>query len=181
MSKLDVLTFPNKLLKKPSVDIRDISHSIQELAEDMFETMYHENGIGLAAPQIGELIRLIVVDVPKSDDVDPEKLLSDPVALINPEIIKHDGKIEYDEGCLSCPELIVKVPRHNLVTVRYLDLEGHPTELVADGLKSVCIQHEIDHLNGTLLTDRISRLERDMYKGKRIKIAKSEKDFEGVV
>jgi peptide deformylase len=181
MAKLDVLKFPNSLLKKRSSDLKDVGHTIRDLAEDMFETMYAENGIGLAAPQIGELIRLIVIDVPKEDEIDPEKLVSDPVALINPEIISHQGDIEFEEGCLSCPELIVKVPRHDQIKVRYLDLEGQPSELICKNLKSVCIQHEIDHLNGTLLTDRITRIEKDLYKSKRIKIAKSEKDLEGII
>lgn len=174
---LTVLKYPAKKLKEISKPITKISNSIIDLVDEMFETMVGEIGIGLAAPQVGELVRLAVVDVHLEDPLDPEKSISDPVCLINPEIIAGDGTISYEEGCLSCPELIVKVDRFNRVKVRYLDLEGRPQELTAEGLKAVCIQHELDHLNGILLADKISRLERDLYKNKRIKIAKDEKDL----
>jgi peptide deformylase len=147
----------------------------------MFATMEQEVGIGLAAPQVGELIRLAIVDVRKQDTVDLEKFISDPVALINPEIIAGEGTISYEEGCLSCPELLVKVDRFNRVKVKYLDLEGRMCELTAEGLKAVCIQHELDHLNGILLADKISRLERNLYKSKLFKIAKDEKDLAKVL
>lgn len=173
---LKVLKYPNPTLKKMSKPLKDVPQAIRDLAREMFETMYVENGIGLAAPQIGELIRLVVLDVPLVDPIDPEKIKSDPLALINPNIIKEDGFIEYEEGCLSCPELIVKVPRKNEITISYLDLEGKKREITAIGLKAVCIQHEIDHLNGTLLVDRLGRLERDLYKTKRVRLAKDDKD-----
>ncbi|MDO8519150.1 MAG: peptide deformylase [Deltaproteobacteria bacterium] len=172
---LSVLKYPNPTLKKVSKPLKDVPQAIRDLARAMFETMYVENGIGLAAPQIGELIRLVVVDVPLIDPIDPEKIISDPIALINPEIVQEAGFIEYEEGCLSCPELIVKVPRKNEITVAYLDLKGKKREIAAIGLKAVCIQHEIDHLNGTILVDRLGRLERDLYKTERVRIA-TEKD-----
>ncbi|MBX7149204.1 peptide deformylase [bacterium] len=181
MSLLNVLKYPDKRLKNKSKPVIEVNKTIRELAESMMETMYVENGIGLAAPQIGENIRLIVVDVPIQDKINEEKYHPDPVALINPEIITGDGKIQYEEGCLSCPELIVLVDRQKNIVVKYLDLEGRPQELKATDLKAVCIQHEIDHLNGTLLADRLSSVDRDLYKTKRIRIAKDEKDLEKVL
>lgn len=181
MSKLHVLTYPNNRLRHLSKDILEVNQTIQELAQNMFETMVEENGIGLAAPQVGEEIRLIVVDVPKQDPIDSQKYHADPIALINPVIIDSAGETQYDEGCLSCPELIVTVDRAAQIKVAYLDLEGRTCELSADGLKSICIQHEIDHLNGVLLVDKVSRIERDMYKKKRIRIAKDDKEFQDVL
>src|SRR3989338_2838430 len=134
---LKVLKYPNATLKKTSKPLKDVPQAIRDLARAMFETMYVENGIGLAAPQIGELIRLIIVDVPLVDPINEEKITSDPIALVNPEIKKESGFIEYEEGCLSCPELIVKVPRKSDIVVAFLDLEGKPCQIKAKGLKAV--------------------------------------------
>ncbi len=179
MSLLPVLTFPHKNLKLTSKQVKEINPTIEQLVADMFDTMYTQNGIGLAAPQVNELIRVIVVDIPLERD--PENETPDPLALINPEIIAQEGTIQFDEGCLSCPELIVLVDRFDKIKVRYQDVSGKKCELETSGLKSVCIQHEIDHLNGVLLVDRVSRLERDLYKNKRIKMAKSENDLAGIL
>lgn len=162
-------------------NVEKVTPSIEELVQSMFETMYLESGIGLAAPQVGEGLRVIVVDVAIVDPKDPEKYTSDPVALINPVITKGTGKIEYEEGCLSCPDLIVTVDRLNEIEVAYLDPKGKACTLTANNLKAVCIQHEIDHLNGILLVDKIARVEQDLYKKKRIRIAKDDKDFAGVL
>lgn len=143
----------------------------------MYETMYLENGIGLAAPQVGELIRVVVIDIPIADPIDPSKQSRDAIALINPEIKHGEGLIQFEEGCLSCPELIVKVDRFNKIQVAYQNLEGQACQLETDGLKAVCIQHEIDHLNGVLLVDKMSRLERDVYRNQRIRIAKEESEL----
>lgn len=177
MSLLSVIKFPDPKLRKQSKRIAKVSSSIVSLAQDMFETMVAENGIGLAAPQIGELIRLVVMDVPKIDPIDPEKVAHDKLALVNPEIIHGEGKIQYEEGCLSCPELIVLVDRNEKVRVKYLDLEGKPCEISAQQLKAVCIQHEIDHLDGILLVDKLSRNNRDLYKQKRLRVARQEKEL----
>lgn len=177
MSLLPVLKFPDPKLRKQSKPVEKVSSSIVRLARDMFETMVAENGIGLAAPQIGEQIRLVVMDVPKIDPIDPEKIVHDKLALINPQIVHGEGKIQYEEGCLSCPELIVLVDRNEKVSVKYLDLEGRPQEVKAEQLKAVCLQHEIDHLNGVLLVDKLSRIKRDLYKQKRLRIATEEKDL----
>ncbi|EKD41424.1 MAG: hypothetical protein ACD_73C00724G0006 [uncultured bacterium] len=178
---LNVLKFPDKRLKQISKEIKEVNKNIEDLIEGMFETMYVENGIGLAAPQVGELIRLVVLDVPIVDEKNPKEHHPDPIALINPVIKSKQGNIEFEEGCLSCPELLVTVPRAEMVKVAYLNTEGQICELAASGLKAVCIQHEIDHLNGLLLVDKISRLERDFYKTKRIRLAKEEKDFTNVL
>lgn len=180
MSLLTVLKFPDKRLREKSKLIKTVNASIQDLAKGMFETMYAEDGIGLAAPQVGETIRLIVIDVAKKDPEDPdnlEKRTPDPLTLVNPEIVSGEGLIQYEEGCLSCPELVVLVDRQAQIVVKYLDLDGKAQTLDATGLQGVCIQHEIDHLNGILLVDKISRLKRDLYKNKRLKIAKEEKDL----
>jgi len=177
MSLLSVLKYPNPFLKKKSKPVKKVSQSVVQLAEDMFETMYMENGIGLAAPQVEEGLRLIVLDVPVVDPIDPEKVTKDPLTMVNPEIVSGEGTIQFEEGCLSCPELIVLVDRLSDVKVKYLDLNGKPCEIETSGLKGVCIQHEIDHLNGILLIDKLSRLNKDLYKQKRLRIAKEEKDL----
>lgn len=174
---LNILKFPDPRLRDKSKKVEKVGRVVQDLAKNMFETMYESHGIGLAAPQLGELVRLIVMDIPLVDPVDPQKTTKDPLALVNPQIVWGEGDIQYEEGCLSCPELVVLVDRLNTIRVSYLDLNGKPLELTAAGLKSVCIQHEIDHLNGTLLVDKISRLKRDLYKQKRLKIAKEEKEM----
>lgn len=176
MALLDILTYPNKELKKQSQKVEKVSSQIQDLAQDMIETMYHANGIGLAAPQIGEKLRLLVMDVPEEENSKPE-----PLVIINPEILSGEGKVEYEEGCLSCPELIVNVDRFAKVKVRFQDIEGRPCEIDLANLKGVCLQHELDHLNGTLLVDKVSRIEKDLYKNKRIKIAKNESDLKNVL
>src|SRR3989338_7773320 len=145
MSSLTVLKYPDPKLRRKSKPIAKVSSSIIQLAEDMFETMVAENGIGLAAPQIGEQIRLVVMDVPKIDPIDPE--------------------------------LIVLVDRNEKVRVKYLDLEGRSLEIGAEQLKAVCIQHEIDHLNGILLVDKLNRIEQGLYKQKRLRVAGEEKDL----
>ncbi len=194
---LNVLKFPDQKLRQKSKPIKEVTDSMVELAKEMFTTMYAEDGLGLAAPQVGESIRLVVVDVPRkekksgggvflaSSDEDDEDdtiiKIPDPVALINPEVIEGAGTTQYEEGCLSCPDLLVWVDRYAKVKVSYLDLHGRPCELTAEGLKAVCIQHEIDHLNGVLLVDKLSRLKRDFYKNKRLRVIKDEKDLMNVL
>lgn len=177
MPPLTILKFPDKRLREKSKPIKVVTSFIQDLAGQMFETMYQNHGIGLAAPQVEEHIRLIVVDVAKKDPFDAEKNLPDPIVLINPEIILGEGNIQYEEGCLSCPELVVLVDRAAQIKLKYIDLQGKPAQLEASQLKAVCIQHEIDHLNGVLLVDKISRLKRDLYKHNRLRIAKEEKEL----
>jgi peptide deformylase len=130
-----------------------MSDHIANLIDDMLYTMYEAPGIGLAAPQVGEDIRVLVADV--SEDK------SQPIALVNPEIVATDGLIEYEEGCLSLPGIYAVVRRPSKIKVRGLDRDGNPIEIEAEDLLAVCLQHEIDHLNGVLFIDHLSALKRN--------------------
>jgi len=183
MSVLEVLTFPHPILKKKSQDVEEVNSKIQELVQNMFESMYAKgNGIGLAAPQVGESLNIFVMDVPKEDPEDPEdpededKFIKNPICMINPKIIHQEGIITWEEGCLSCPELLVEVERSNNIIVESLDAEGRPQKLTLSELESVCTQHEMDHLEGKLLVDRVSRLKRDMYRKQRVRERKDDDD-----
>jgi peptide deformylase len=176
MTLLPVITFPALSLKKASVDVAKVDSRIQDLVQNMFETMYVENGIGLAAPQIGENINLFVMDVGKPDPIDPEIRLPRQICMINPKIITAEGEIQYEEGCLSCPELLVMVDRAANIQVSSLDAQGKPQVLMLSELEAVCTQHEMDHLKGILLTDKISQLQRDLYGKKLIRKRKDDAD-----
>jgi peptide deformylase len=154
MALRDVLKFPDKRLQEISDPIEKITDEIRELANDMLEVMYDEPGIGLAAPQVGETIRLIVVDTGWTEE-DAER---DPLVLVNPEIVESSGKIVWTEGCLSVPDFEADVERASHVVLRASNLEGEDLEIAASELQAVCFQHEIDHLDGILFIDRISRL-----------------------
>jgi peptide deformylase len=160
-----VLQFPDPRLKRKSAPISAVTDEIRQLAADMIEVMYDEPGIGLAAPQLGEAIRLIVMDTGWTED-DAEKK---PSVMLNPEIIAREGEITWSEGCLSVPDFNADVERSARVRVRYQDLEGDTHEEEASELRAVCFQHEIDHLDGLLFIDRISRLKRSLYTQRRKK------------
>jgi peptide deformylase len=134
------------------------------LLGDMVETMYAHDGVGLAAPQIGESLRAIIVDASGADPEGPGLL-----KMVNPEIVSQEGEIEFEEGCLSVPDLRVTMKRSAKIRARYLDENGKEQEIDAEGLLAVAIQHEIDHLDGRLIIDNVSRLKRDMYTRKRKK------------
>ncbi len=170
MALREVLQFPDKRLTRMSEPIEEVTDEIRQLASDMLEVMYDEPGIGLAAPQVGEAIRLIVVDTEWTDD-DAER---NPLVLVNPEITEEDGSVMWTEGCLSVPDFQADVERAAEVTLSATDLDGKPVEIRADGLQAVCFQHEIDHLDGVLFIDRISRLKREMYVRKRKKQLRQE-------
>jgi peptide deformylase len=156
MALRDILILPNKRLRLVSEPVKKIDREIKQLADDMFETMYDAPGIGLAAIQVGVTRRIVIVDLAKKDDP-PE-----PRVFINPEITwRSDEKALYEEGCLSIPEIYEEVERHAQVRVKYLDLDGKEQEIEASGLLATCLQHEIDHLNGVLFIDHISKLKRD--------------------
>jgi peptide deformylase len=165
MALRDVLKFPDKRLQEISDPIEKITDEIRELANDMLEVMYDEPGIGLAAPQVGETIRLIVVDTGWTEE-DAER---DPLVLVNPEIVESSGKIVWTEGCLSVPDFEADVERASHVVLRASNLEGEDLEIAASELQAVCFQHEIDHLDGILFIDRISRLKRNLYTQRRKK------------
>lgn len=170
MSLLNVLTYPDPFLKTKAQPVSTFDASLKKLTDDMFETMYEENGIGLAAVQIGKDMRLVVVDVPPENSEIEE---NNPMVLINPEILQEEGQSCVEEGCLSVPEYRAEVERAESIKVRFQDVEGNRKELEAEGLLSICIQHEIDHLDGILFIDHLSPLKRNMVQKKLKKQAKA--------
>jgi peptide deformylase len=169
-----VLQFPDARLKRKSTPISEVTDEIRILAADMLETMYDEPGIGLAAPQVDAAVRLIVLDTTWTEEGSERS----PLVLVNPEVVFRDGTIVWTEGCLSVPDFEAEVERSARVRVRALDLDGKPLELEADELQAVCFQHEIDHLDGILFIDRISRLKRSLYVKKRQKALRREAEDE---
>lgn len=167
MAIRDILIIPEKKLRLKSEPIRTFDKPLRTLVDDMFETMYEAPGIGLAAIQIGEPVRVVTIDVAKKDD--PKA----PQVFINPEIVwSSEEHSVYEEGCLSIPEYYEEVERPAQVRVKFFDADGKPQELEADGLLATCLQHEIDHLNGVLFIDHISKLKRDRVIKKFTKLAK---------
>ncbi|MFO7296986.1 MAG: peptide deformylase [Pseudomonadota bacterium] len=168
MTKRSIVTLPDPILRQVSRPVERVDDDVRELVEDMFETMYAAPGVGLAAVQVGVPLRVIVLDAAEEGE---ERR---PLAMINPEILSFsEEKRVYEEGCLSIPEVRVEIERPASVHVRFLDLEGRQQELKADGLLATAIQHEIDHLNGRLIIDYLSRLKRDIIVRKFKKQAKS--------
>ncbi len=165
MALLEVLQFPDARLKRVSDRIEEVTDQLRQLAQDMCEVMYDEPGIGLAAPQVGENVRLIVVDTDWTDE-DQER---SPIVMVNPEISEQEGSIVWNEGCLSVPDFTADVTRDERLRISGTDLEGEPVEVRAEGLQAVCFQHEVDHLDGILFIDRISRLKRGLYVKRRKK------------
>ncbi|CAI8807865.1 peptide deformylase [Methylocaldum szegediense] len=158
MAILTILEFPDDRLRKKAAPVAEVDESIKRLVDDMFETMYAAPGVGLAATQVNVQKRIVVIDVSEEKN--------NPVCLINPEIVEKSGSEEMDEGCLSVPGVFEKVTRAETVKVRALDRNGDAFELEADGLLAVCIQHEIDHLDGKLFVDYLSPLKRQLIRKK---------------
>jgi peptide deformylase len=156
----EILIWPDPILKQKARPVEQVDEAVRTLVKDMFETMYDADGVGLAAPQVGVLQRVIVLDTT------PRQPSSRPLAMINPEIVAEEGRISWREGCLSIPGESEDVDRSARVTVRYLDPDGNPQSLEADELLAVAIQHEIDHLEGTVFVDRISILKRELIRNK---------------
>jgi peptide deformylase len=161
MSILKIYEYPDPVLRKKTVKVTAVDEELTKLVEDMADTMYDAPGIGLAAPQIGRSVKLIVVDT--TVQIDGEK---EYMSMVNPEIIAHEGIQLDEEGCLSVPELTANVKRYKRITVSYQNLEGHTQEFSTEGRFSVVLQHEIDHLNGILFLDHLSSLKRGLYKKK---------------
>ena len=161
MSIQKIFQYPEPVLRKETEKIAAFDESLAELVEDMAETMYDAPGIGLAAPQIGKSIKLIVVDTSENQEGEKQYM-----PLVNPEIIAHEGTQLDEEGCLSVPELTANVKRYSRITVAYQDLQGQPHELSTENRFAVVLQHEIDHLNGILFIDHLSPLKRNLYKKK---------------
>jgi peptide deformylase len=176
MALLPIITLPDSLLRAQSSAVSDVDASIRALMDDMLATMYDAPGIGLAAVQVGVTKRIIVMDVGKKRGEEEEEV-KDPIFLVNPEIVRaSDEKSVYEEGCLSIPDFYAEVERPARVIVRYLDRTGAMRELDADGLLATCVQHEIDHLNGVLFIDHISRLKRERVIKRFVKEAKRRDD-----
>lgn len=166
MALRKILHYPDPLLKRKSETVTEFNDELKQLAEDMAETMYDAPGVGLAAPQIGELKRLVVIDCSGKDEP------ADLVVAVNPEIIAKEGEGVEEEGCLSVPGFWANVKRAETVTMRYQDVEGNVHERTSDGLLGICMQHELDHLEGILFVDRLSPLKRSMFKKKYMKMLK---------
>jgi peptide deformylase len=167
MAVLPIITAPDPRLKKKSKPVEAVDDGVRQLMDDMLETMYAAPGIGLAAPQVGVLKRVIVLDI------DREDMKTGPIPMANPEIVEaSDEDATYDEGCLSLPEHYSEVVRPAKVTVRYLDRDGKKQEMKCEGLLATCVQHEIDHLDGILFVDHISALKRNMILRKLLKTRK---------
>ncbi|WP_375381392.1 peptide deformylase [uncultured Sphingomonas sp.] len=185
MPVLSVVEVPDQRLRTTCAPVAEVTDDVRRLAADMIETMYAANGIGLAAPQVGVLTRVVVIDLQEraavdgepaevqAEDAEPERV-RDPKAYINPELVWVSEELStYNEGCLSIPDQYAEVTRPARCRVRWLDEQGAEHEADMDGLMSTCMQHEIDHLNGVLFIDHISRLKRDMVMRKLAKARKA--------
>ena len=168
MARLNILHYPHPRLHTVAKPVQGVDDRIRQLADDMIETMYAAEGIGLAATQVDVHERVVVIDVSESR--------AEPLVLINPELIeKSDEMVTGEEGCLSVPLVQDKVPRHARVKVRALDRDGHPLEFEADGLLSVCVQHEMDHLLGKVFVEYLSPLKRERIKTRLLKRHRDDK------
>ena len=164
MAIREILVYPDPRLRKVAAPVAQVDGEIRSLVDDMLETMYHANGIGLAATQVDVHLQVIVMDLSEERD--------EPLVLINPKIIEQDGEQVYDEGCLSVPEYYAPVKRAETITLTALDRDGEIFEIDAEGLQAVCIQHEMDHLAGKVFVDYLSRLKQDRVRKKLVKQAK---------
>lgn len=157
MTTRTIITVPDPLLRSVSKPIEKVDAGVQRLIDDMLETMYAAPGVGLAAIQVGVPRRVLVLDVSDKEEENA------PIAMINPEIVSLGGEPRvHEEGCLSIPEVRIEIERPGSATVRYLDRNGERQELIADGLLATALQHEMDHLDGKLIIDFLTRLKRDM-------------------
>ena len=169
MAKLSIITAPDPRLKVVCKPVEVVDDEVRKLMDDMLETMYAAPGIGLAAPQVGVHLRVIVVDVTRMDE-DPN-----PFRMVNPEVVwTSEEMVTYDEGCLSLPEHYSEVSRPVRARIRYIDMDNAAQEIEVEQMAATCLQHEIDHLDGTLFVDHISKLKRDMILKKLIKAKRAE-------
>jgi peptide deformylase len=174
MAILEILKFPDPRLRKKGTPVKKVTPELQTLAQDMLETMYSFRGIGLAAAQVNQQVRLIVLDTRPREDgrykiedqTELERAVEQPLVIFNPTIVKKEGKTTYDEGCLSVPTYFETVERYNKIEVKGLGKDGKPLHFTTDGLLAICIQHEIDHLDGKLFIDRLSPIKSARLKSK---------------
>ncbi len=160
---LKILIYPDKGLREVCKPVTDFGPALQKQINDMFETMYAAPGLGLAAIQVGIFQRFMVMDVGINEG---QIVKRNPLVIVNPKIVSKEGKIEWEEGCLSCPDLVVPMQRFKKIELEYQDREGKICKLSTEDLTAVCIQHEIDHLDGILIFDKLSRIKQDLYKQK---------------
>ena len=165
MAVLEIVIYPHPALTRRAEEVEKVDGKIRKLISDMVDTMYANGGIGLAAPQVGVSKRVIVVDVRLYD---PSTSL---ISMVNPEVVSEEGEVIHEEGCLSLPECVEGITRRTWIKVRGLNERGRQIEVEGEGMLAIALQHEIDHLNGTVILNRISRVKRDLYK-KRLKRAK---------
>lgn len=165
----EILIWPDPILKQKAKPVAQVDDKVRALVKDMFETMYAAEGVGLAAPQVGVLQRIIVLDT------SPRQEGAKPLAMINPEIIGMEGRTTYTEGCLSIPGEAEDVDRAERVTVRYLDVDGKEQTLACDALLAIAVQHEVDHLDGIVYVDHVSTLKREIIR-KRMKRLKASRE-----
>ena len=170
MADLKISKYGSDVLRQVAQPVEEITDEIRQIAEDMLKIMYDSDGVGLAAPQIGISRRIVVIDA-KPDDP-----FSDPIALINPEIVERTGQADAEEGCLSVPEVSGDVKRAEKVTVEALDLDGKKVQIEATDLLARVVQHEIDHLNGVLFVDHLGRLKQQLIKKQLRKIEKKTRE-----
>ena len=175
MALRQILEYPNPLLKKRAAAVASIDGELVALVEDMAETMYAAPGVGLAATQVGVGQRVVVLDVRNADEPPGKRLLK----LINPEIVEREGEVVWEEGCLSVPGLSAPVKRARRVLVRAWTPEEREIQVEAEELLAVALQHEIDHLDGRLFLDRLSRLKRDLYRARRRKLERQGRPSDG--
>ncbi len=162
---LEIVKYPNPVLKKVAKPVAKIDQEVQALIDNMYETMYAAPGVGLAAPQVGVSQRILVVDVGvlEKDEKGADVHRPDPKAIVNPTITTREGKIIWEEGCLSLPQLIVPMERTKKIIVEGLDRDGRAVKYLGEDLLAVAFQHEIDHLDGKLIVDQLSHLKKDLY------------------
>lgn len=158
MAVLEIKKYPEKVLKKKALPVSSFDEQLQNLIDDMIETMYAAPGVGLAAPQVGMSRRLTVIDVSTKEEKAPLLVLANPV------LVNREGEVEFEEGCLSLPEYTARIKRAEKVAVRAMDREGRKMEIECEGLLAIALQHEMDHLDGILLIDRISPVKREFFK-----------------
>lgn len=176
MTKRKIITLPDPLLRKPSVPVERVDDDLRTLIDDMLETMYDAPGLGLAGVQVAVSRRVLVLDVNYRDkDEEGGEGEKQPIAMINPEILSSSDEMRvHEEGCLSIPDFYAEIERPSRIRVRYIDREGKQREEDCEGLLATVVQHEIDHLNGKLFIDYLSRLKRDRVIKKFVKAAKGE-------
>ena len=165
MAVLEIMTYPNATLTRRAEEVEKVDGKIRQLISDMVDTMYANEGVGLAAPQVGVSKRVIVVD---ARPFDPSTSL---ICMVNPEVVSEGGEVLHEEGCLSVPECVGGIKRREWIKIRGLDERGREIEVEGEGMLAIVLQHEIDHLNGRVVLDRMSRIKRDLYK-KRLQKAK---------